>query len=138
LAVQEPAAVVLAFIADHFRWNTAAHQRSERSRRSEAAGAESMEVAEHEYAALLARYCRPGFVGEPIAFGIPPLHDPAHEAVVSARLRGERCFVRTRLTRDIAGVQMVQDFEYRLSRAEGRWYLESVKCVVGGGRYESL
>jgi hypothetical protein len=135
--VDDPVAVVLAFIADHHRWNGAAHRRS-LGLRGDAAHIAASEVGKGEYAALLARYCRPGFAGEPISYGTPPLHDPACEAVVSARPRGDRCLVRTRSAFDLAGVEMVQDFEYRLSRAGGRWYLESVRCMVDGRGYESL
>ena len=136
--MDDPVAVVRAFIADYFRWTTAAHERDTRGRRTAAAQLASMEVAEREYAALLAKFCRPGFVGQPIAYGIPPLHDPEREVVVSGKPRGDRGLVKTRKVYDVGGVEMVQDYEYRLSRSDGRWYLESVMCVVDGGRYESL
>jgi hypothetical protein len=136
--VDEPTAVVLAFIADHHRWNAASRERDRLAGRSAARQRAAVEATEQEWAAVLARYCRPGFAGQPIAYGIPPLHDPGCEAVVSVRPRGDRCLVRTRKVYEVGGVGMVQEFEYRLSRADGRWFLESVRCIVDGRGYESL
>jgi hypothetical protein len=136
--MDDPTAVVLAFIADHHRWNAAADDRDRLAGRSAARQQSAADATRAEWAALLARYCRPGFVGGPVAYGIPPLHDPACEAVVSARPRADRCLVRTRKEYEVGGVGMVQEFEYRLSRAAGRWFLESVRCVVDGRGYESL
>jgi hypothetical protein len=97
-----------------------------------------MAATEREWAAILANYCRPGFAGESISYGIPPLHDPDREEVVSSTPRGTRCLVRTKTTQSLGGMSRDQEFEYRLSRTGERWYLESVLCVVDGKRYESL
>ena len=66
------------------------------------------------------------------------MHDPEREVIVSGKPRGDRCLVRTRITTLWVAFEQVQDYEYRLSREGGRWYLDSVKCIVDGRRYESL
>ena len=139
----DPRAVVEAFIADQFRWNHDADQRSaplwsRRGRSVEAERFKAAEVAKQEYSALLAKFCRPGFVGQSISYGFPPLHDPTSEVVISVTPRKDRCVVRTTMTSNMGGMEMARDFEYRLRRAEGRWYLESVKCVLEAGKYECL
>lgn len=131
--MDEPVAVVKAFIADHFRWNRTAYERD-----PTASDEAAVEATKREWAALLARFCRPGFVGEPISYGIPYLHDPAREVIVSATPRGNRCLVKTQMTADVGGMDSITNFEYRLSRVDGRWYLESIKCVFEDGKYESL
>lgn len=131
----DPVALVRAFIADHYRWNGEAQDRQSRAGRSDAAQQAAMEWARSHYAKLLGKYCRPGFAGQPIAFGTPPLHDPEREEVVSGRPLGDRCLVRTRLTDEDGDTDK---FEYRLVREGGRWFLVSVKYVDEDGRWESL
>ena len=139
--MDDPQSVVRAFIADYFRWNREAMQRDEhlprRGRAAEVARERSSELARQGYAALLGKYCRSGFEGESIAYGTDSLHDPASE-VVSGTPRGDLCLARTRMTSLVVNVEMVTDFEYQLTRSEGWWYLESVKCVFEDGKYESL
>lgn len=135
-AAQDPAALVLAFIADYDRWNAAANARLDKAGEPDAAINRATKAAERDDRALLAKYCRPGFTGEPVAFGTPSLHPAGSETVVSCAPRGGRCLVRTRTAEDEFGV--VVDFEYRLSRADERWYLERVTVVDGTGPYESL
>lgn len=129
---------MLAFIADFKRWNAAAHERSERAGKSDALQLESMEVAKQEYAELLARYCQPGFVGEPISFGTPPMHDPDCEFVVTTAFSGDSCLVQTRMISEVTGVEMVDEFKYSLLCNNGYWYVDSVKCMIDGVDYESL
>lgn len=133
--MDEAKVLMESFIADYFGWNAAALERHERSSHSDAGLFAAVQYSKKEYADLIGRYCRPGFVAQPISYGIPPQHNPEVEVIVSIRPRGDRCLVKTRLTelneRD-------QDFEYRLSRSNERWFLESVKCVVSGRRYDLL
>lgn len=136
--MDDPAEFVRAYLADHLGWNQAAYAREPKGRCRDEVRMAADEVSKAEYAKLLAKYCRPGFVGQPITYGIPPLHDPACETVVSVTPRGRRCVVKTRSTLLLAGVELVTDFEYWLSRGDDRWYLDGVKYVDGAGRHECL
>ncbi len=143
--MDDPRTLVEAFIADYFRWNQEAYQRYEsphrlrlRGQARDKAHRQAMEAAREEYAALLARYCRPGFEGQSISFGSSSMHDPGREVVVSVKPRGDRCVVRTRSTEVVAGTELVNDYEYRLTRSEDRWYLESLKTVHEDGKFECL
>lgn len=128
----EPDAVVRAFIADYEIWNRYA---SEVHKRDAAAG---MADAESAYARLLTKYCPPGLVAQPVAFGNPPAHGAADEAVVRVDSAGDAAVVTTLRTREIGTVVMTADYEYHLKKRDGRWYLVSVLYVDADGKYESL
>jgi hypothetical protein len=133
--MSEPTDVVLSFIADYCRWNNAALKRQDRAEGSEKREEKADRDTAREWAALIKKYCRSGFKGESIAYGMPSMHDPAAEKVVSAKPRGDGCVVKTTST---DSDDFTQDFEYRLSRGKTRWYLESVKVVIDGKLFESL
>ena len=135
--MNDPSEIVGAFIADYCRWNAEAKERYDQARQSDDARIEAIDVAREEYATLLNKYCRPEFRGEPISFGTPSAHDPAFEQIQSTNTRGKRSLIKTRKVLE-ADPEIGTDFEYRLTHDGGRWYLESVKVVVRGRRYESL
>lgn len=139
-----PETIVTAFIADYEDWNTRAKARSDDDDEDESDDLEAaMEQSEREYAALIAKYCRPGFKHQPISYGDESMHVPGAEEIVSIETQGDRALVRTRHTRRRPWGDFVSDFEYRLSKADpsqpdSRWYLESVVYVDHEGSYESL
>jgi hypothetical protein len=117
--VEDPRAVVPAFIADAYAWERAASERTPKGRASEEAWVASMEFAKSSYAELLAKYCRPGFVGQPPAYGDLPTHDPAREVVTGGKPRGDRCLIRTSATAEMLGQELSpNEFEYRLTRSD--------------------
>lgn len=127
-----PEGMVRAYMADYRAWNDAAVRASEtlgneRGMRSALAG----------YDRLLAKYCRRGFRGEPIAYG-SEAHDPANERVLSVQIQGERATVKTRQSYMLVNLLMEDDYEYELSREHGRWYLDQVYYVDSEGRYPGL
>jgi hypothetical protein len=91
-----------------------------------------------EYATLLEKYCRPGFQGEAIAYGNPPLHDPSCESIVSVKPRGTRCEIKTTKAYTMGKLAMVSDYEYHLSKDDDRWSLESVKVVMKNRKHDRL
>ncbi|MBN9520403.1 hypothetical protein J0H58_18055 [bacterium] len=135
---QDPVALVLAFVDDYYRWNTAANARLDKAGESGTAIASATTAAEREYRALLKQYCRPGFTGEPVVFGSPSLHHPKFETIASSKPRGDRCLIKTCAVDDEDEFGVEVNFEYRLVWADGRWYLERVTVVDETGRYESL
>ena len=88
--MDDPVELVRAFIADYDLWNARAYQRSKSpGRRTDDQMWAVCEVIRREWAGLLARFCRPGFVGESISYGSDSDHDPAREVVVSGKPRYE-------------------------------------------------
>lgn len=136
--MDEPSEIVRGFIADYGRWNADAKARYDQASHSDEAQLEAIAIARSEYGALLAKYCRPGFRGQPVAFGTPSAHDAASEQIQSTNTRGRRCLIKTRQALE-ADPGIGTEYEYRLTCDDGdRWYLESVKAVIRGRRYESL
>ncbi|SFL29854.1 hypothetical protein [Lysobacter sp. cf310] len=128
-----PDGLVRAFLADYQAWNDRAQ------RAVETEGQErGVARAQADYDRLLRAYCQPGFRGEPLAFGSRANHSPADERILSTDIDGARAVVRTRDTHTIAGTVLEADYEYRLIRADGRWYLQQVYYVDDEGRYPSL
>lgn len=133
-AMKDPESIVLAFIQDYKSWNDRAYEESERLEHSE----QAMIRAEAEYRKLLSKYCRPGFAGEPIAFGSESSHDISREKVDSVIIDGKNAIVKTRHTKKRGPVEMEDDYEYHLSLDGARWYLEQVYYVDADGKYEGL
>lgn len=130
--MDDPAALVRAFMADYLAWNDRAFGDDENG-----FSVESMERADADYRTLLERYCRPGFRGEPISYGSHSAHDPAREVIVSVDTHGDTAVVTTRHTATHPST-FISDHEYRLAREGGRWYLEEIFYVDGEERYPSL
>lgn len=122
-----PESVVLAFMADYTEWNRRAFARMD----ADPGGA----IAQAEYGELLRKYCRPGVTGKLAAFGSESSHDPAREAITSVATRGTTSVVKTRLTKPY---NLFTDYEYHLTFADGRWYLDEVYFVDREGKWESL
>jgi hypothetical protein len=127
--MNDPKFVVEAFIADYLAWNDKAYVESKTSDENR---------AEADYQKLLARYCRPGFTGEPISFGSDSSHGPLNETVVSVTTEGDSSIVKTRHIQDIDSFQFLSDYEYHLSREGDRWYLDRVFYVDAQGKYDCL
>ncbi len=130
-SMKSPESVVRAFMADFLAWNDRANREAERAPEDQ-----DMDRAQAEYEALLRRYCRPGFTGEPIAFGSVSWHDPATESIVSVTTRGDTSIVRTLHTREPNRV--AHEYEYHLLFQDGRWYLEQVYYLSDDGKHPSL
>lgn len=62
-----PEALVRQFIADYQQWSDNAS-----ARQPVDAPLQSLDLAQQEYARLLAKFCLPGFQGQPIAFTSRP------------------------------------------------------------------
>lgn len=130
-AIADPESLVKRFIEDYRAWNDRSHLRCEQDDSPQA-----LETAEADYADLLKRYCRPGFTGEPIAFGSTSSHHPDTERVLSVTSDGPRCVVMT-LNRDATGFQA--RYEYSLICENERWYLEALDYIdADGDRLPSL
>lgn len=132
--MKDPESIVLAFIQDYKSWNDRAHEEAESLEHSE----QAMDRAEAEYEKLLSKYCRPGFSGEPIAFGSQSSHDISREKVVSVIIDGKNAIVKTKHTDKRGSLEMEDDYEYHLSLDGARWYLEQVYYVDADGKYEGL
>jgi hypothetical protein len=136
--MNDPQALVESFIADYFRWNEAAMQRRDRAGDSDDGFFAAMETAKQEYAALIERYCRPGFEPQPVSFGTPPKHDLACESILSVTPKGATCRIKTKMVDPPRMGGMTSDYVYQLAEEGDRWYLESVKVRSGSRGVETL
>lgn len=127
-ALQDPALLVESFIADYAAWNNAAFLRSERG--------EDSSWAQAAYAELLARYCSPNVVTQPLAFGSDPMHDSAHEAIVSVMTEGTTAVVGTRHVDPSVG--FASDYAYHCRWDGTRWFLERLLYLDADGAYDCL
>ncbi|WP_240435611.1 NTF2 fold immunity protein [Photobacterium salinisoli] len=131
--MDSPKSLVQSFIADFEKWNDEAHSLSEAE--VEYTG-EAMKKAKELYQNnILSKYCFKGFVGEPIAFGSDSSHDPENEVIHSEKVEGNKALITTKHTGSFG---FVSDYEYRLTKYEGRWYLEAVDYVDSEGKYPGL
>ncbi len=131
-ARDDPAAFVRAFIGDYHAWNDYAH------RIAEADPAGGMDAADAAYAALVAKFCRPGLAPQGVAFGSDSSHDNARESVLGVEANGAAAIVRTRHASSIGTTALAHDYEYHLQSADGRWFLASLLYVANDGKYECL
>jgi hypothetical protein len=133
--MKEPQDVVLAFIADYFRWNQAAYEQLQAAGRSEARQRAAMDTSLEEGNQLLGSYFVPGSPdAQQVTFGYPSNHQPDREVVTSVKTTGERSVVKTRLTQLFGSVEMKMDHTFRLRRVEGHWRIESIKRKVAGDK----
>ena len=128
--MQEPESIVRAFIDDYYRWNNRSYDRFEKDSSPETAAS-----VEAEYEGLLRCFCRPGFQGKAVAFGLPSTHDPSRETIVECAIGDSRATIKTRNT-DVDG--FVADYEFLLVFDHGRWFLEAVDYLDEEGRYAGL
>ena len=128
-----PIRLVQSFIADYRVWNDQAHKLS--SAEVTYTG-EAMQKAEHLYKKnIISKYCKEGFSGQPIAFGSESSHHPKDEIIVFKDINEHNATIQTKHT-DING--FVSDYEYRLSKENGRWYLDAVDYFDEDGKYPGL
>ncbi len=128
----EPAAFVRAFIGDYHAWNDYAQ------RIADADPAGGMAAADAAYAALIAKFCPPGLAPQGIAFGSDSSHDNTRESVLGVEANGGTAIVRTRHASTIGTTELAHDYEYLLTRNDGRWVLASLLYVADDGKYECL
>lgn len=126
-----PEALVRQFIADYQQWSDRAS-----ARQADNAPLQSMDLAQQEYARLLAKFCLPGFQGQPIAFSSPASHGTAYEQILSSSRTADRALVKTRAISP--GEGFAADYHYHLIFSGRRWYLSEVFYVDQDGQYESL
>ncbi|KTC42824.1 MAG: hypothetical protein ACN6QY_15245 [Pseudomonas sp.] len=126
-----PEALVRQFIADYQQWSDNAS-----ARQPVDAPLQSLDLAQQEYARLLAKFCLPGFQGQPIAFTSPASHGTGYEQVLSSSRTGDRALVKTRAISP--GTGFAADYHYQLIFRDQRWYLSEVFYVDDEGQYESL
>lgn len=136
--MNDPQTLVESFIADYFHWNEAAMQRRDSAGDSDDGFIAAMETTKQEYAALMERYCRPGFRAQPTSYGSPPAHDPACEKIISVTTKGATCRIKTQMVDPPKMGGMTHDYVYQLAQEGDRWYLESVKVRSGGRGVETL
>lgn len=128
-----PRYLVQSFIADYQQWNDQAYRLSESE--IEYTG-EAMKMAEDLYwKNIISKYCRPGFKGQPIAFGSESSHDSEREVIITEEIEGSISIITTKHT---SSTGFVADYEYRLTKNNGRWYLEAVDYVDADGKYPGL
>jgi hypothetical protein len=133
LASDAPEDIVRLFIKDYQAWNDGAYKRSRESKDTDV-----MKQATASYRKLIEKYCQPGFVHAPIAFGSNAQHHPDFEKVTGAQIKDERAIVHTTYSRRVADVELGHNYEYHLKRVGGKWYLFSVLYVDRDGKYEGL
>jgi hypothetical protein len=72
-----------------------------------------MRIAEQNYHALLKKYTKPDFRGEPIAYGSESSHDPLREKMTAQKIEDSRGVV----TRRSVGIDLAW---WLLTRAAGK------------------
>ena len=127
--MDSPRAVVNAFIADYLEWNRTAYQRQ----CDNPNGFIDEVLKLHQD--LLNKFCEPGFIGEPIAFGSNSSHDPRREKIVFEEVSDISAVLRT-TQRDEN--EFVADYEYRLVFKSNRWFLLAVDYIDADGLYPGL
>ncbi|HBZ7878653.1 TPA: hypothetical protein MM134_005361, partial [Klebsiella pneumoniae] len=95
---------------------------------------EVMLLAQKGWNELLNKYTKPGFQGEPIAFGSESSHDPEQENIISVQISEKVATVTTRLSRQYYS----PIYEYQLSKENDTWYLSQIFLVDDDGKYPSL
>lgn len=124
-----PEQVVTAFQRDYKSWNDLSFQRHQSYGEQEV-----MLFAQEGWNELLNKYTKPGFHGEPIAFGSESSHDPEQEKIISAQITGGAAIVTTRLSKQYYS----PIYEYQLSKENDTWYLSQIFLVDDDGKYPSL
>lgn len=128
-----PKSLVQSYINDYQQWNDEAYRLSEAE---VVRTVKAMEKAEMLYQNnILSKYCQKGFKGESVAFGSESSHDPEHEVILTEKIEFNKATITTKHT-DSSG--FVADYEYRLQKNNGRWFLEAVDYVDPDGKYPSL
>ncbi|HFZ1497739.1 TPA: hypothetical protein ACIJT1_001462 [Citrobacter freundii] len=124
-----PEQVITAFQRDYKYWNDQSFQRNQNYGKQEV-----MLLAQKGWNELLKKYTKPGFQGEPIAFGSESSHDPEQENIISVQITEKVATVTTRLSRQYYS----PIYEYQLSKENDTWYLSQIFLVDDDGKYPSL
>jgi hypothetical protein len=129
-----PEDFVRAYISDYERWNSFAFEATQRYPHT----GEGMAAAEAAYAKVIEKYCPPGHVHQPVAFGSDSLHDTAQETVLTADVVADGCVVKTRNGKTQGTHVFNSDFEYHLRKADERWFLVSNLYLASDRNLECL
>lgn len=128
-----PRSLVQSFISDYQKWNDKAYSLSEAE--VEYTG-EAMKMAEDLYHKnIISKYCKPNFKSQPIAFGSDSPHEAENEIILTEDVDSDKAIITTQHT---DSNDFVADYEYRLIRESGRWFLEAVDYVDSDGKYPGL
>lgn len=132
-------ATVRNFIADYEAWNDMAQQQSRAVPRQSQAARDAMDAAVRAYGEIIARYCPPGYRHQGIAFGSEASHRSADEEILGVDIQGAHRVVRTRMTKDMAGLPITSLYEYHFTPAPGGgWQLARLLVVIDGEKLETL
>lgn len=133
-------ATVRNFIADYEAWNDMAQQQSRAAPRQSQAARDAMDAAVRAYGEIIARYCAPGYRHQGIAFGSESSHRSTGEEILGVDIQGTQRVVRTRMTKDMAGLQVQSLYEYHFTPApgSGAWHLARLLVVIDGEKLETL
>ncbi|MGZ0453952.1 hypothetical protein ACTM55_17335 [Citrobacter freundii] len=123
-----PEQVITAFQRD-YKYCDQSFQRNQNYGKQEV-----MLLAQKGWNELLNKYTKPGFQGEPIAFGSESSHDPEQENIISVQISEKVATVTTRLSRQYYS----PIYEYQLSKENDTWYLSQIFLVDDDGKYPSL
>lgn len=131
--VSTPKSLVLSYIHDFNQWNDEAYRLSEAEVKYTG---EATKKAQALYQAnIITKYCQQGFKGQPIAFGSHSNHDSEREEIITEIIDGDNAVITTKHTDDQG---FVADYEYRLFKKNGRWFLGAVDYVDPDGKYPGL
>ena len=131
--LDSPRSLVESFLSDYQSWNDKAH--SLKKAEVEYTG-EAMKMAKELYHKnIISKYCKAEFKGEPIAFGSESSHAPELEVILTEEIIGDKATITTKHTNSN---NFVADYEYRLIKENGRWFLEAVDYVDQDGKYPGL
>ncbi|EJE8558787.1 hypothetical protein [Vibrio vulnificus] len=130
---ESPRLLVKSYLIDYKDWNDKAYK-LRKAEANHSGGA--MQLANELYKKnILSKYCQSDFVGEPIAFGSESSHDPENETIVTEEMIENRAIITTKHTNSTG---FVADYEYRMIKSNGKWFLEAVDYVDSDGKYPGL
>ncbi|WP_330985925.1 MULTISPECIES: hypothetical protein [Enterobacterales] len=121
-----PEQVVISFQRDYKSWNDQSFQFHGEK--------DAMLLAQKGWNELLSKYTKPGFQGEPIAFGSESSHDPEQEKILSTQITGGTAIVMTKLSKQYYS----PIYEYQLFKEKDTWFLSQIFLVDDDGKYPSL
>lgn len=124
-----PEQMVVSFQHDYTIWN----DQSFRDRQP-GGGNQAMQLAEQNYRAMLKKYTKPDFQGEPIAYGSDSSHDPMREKITAQKIDENSAIITTQ----VAGEYYSPVYEYHFSKENKKWYLTQIFLVDEDGKYPSL
>jgi hypothetical protein len=124
-----PEQLVVAFQHDYKIWNDESFQNRQPDNDGNA-----MRIAEQNYHALLKKYTKPDFRGEPIAYGSESSHDPLREKMTAQKIEDSRAIITTQ----VSGEYYSPVYEYHFVKENRKWYMTQLFLVDEDGKYPSL